>query len=95
MTTLATRVREVADIEEFDIEVLDKNGNIVDPKKNGFPKFNYEKKAKGSMTVSEWKERRFQKTYKGYDVRVLKADGAVANGNLKISTVRKSYEDED
>jgi hypothetical protein len=93
MTTLATRTREVGDIEGFDIEVIDKNGKAVDLKKNGFPKFNYDRKAKGDMTISEWKANRFKKIYKGYDVNVLKGDGAIANGNLKVATVRKSYEE--
>ena len=93
MTTLATRTREIGDIEDFDIQVVDKNGNPVDPKTNGFSKFNYDRKAKGDTTVSDWKDNRFNKTYKGYDVRVLKGDGTVANGNLKLSTVRKSYEE--
>ncbi|MFE8644775.1 hypothetical protein ACFX58_06785 [Sphingomonas sp. NCPPB 2930] len=93
MTTLATRTREIGDIEDFDIEVIDKDGNAVDPKSNGFPKFNYDRKAKGDTTVSDWKATRFNKTYKGYDVRVLKGNGTVANGNLKLSTVRKSYEE--
>ena len=94
MTTLATRTREIGDIEDFDIEVIDKNGNAVDPKQNGFPKFNYDRKAKGDTTVSEWKDKRFKKTYKGYDARILKGDGTIANGNLKLSTVRKSYEED-
>ena len=93
MTTVATRTREIGDIEDFDIQVIDKDGNAVDPKQNGFPKFNYDRKAKGDTTVADWKANRFNKTYKGYDVRVLKGDGSVANGNLKLSTVRKSYEE--
>lgn len=94
MTTLATRTREIGDIEDFDIEVVDKNGTPVDPKTNGLPKYNYDRKTKGDTTVAEWKEKRFGKIYKAYDVRVLKADGTVANGNLKLSTVRKSYEED-
>ena len=94
MTTLATRTREIGDIEDFDIEVIDKHGNAVDPKNNGFPKFDYDRKAKSDTTVSEWKESRFKKIYKGYDALVLKGDGTVANGNLKLSTVRKSYEED-
>lgn len=94
MTTLATRTREIGDIEDFDIEVIDKNGKPVDPKTNGLPKYNYDRKTKGDTTVAEWKEKRFGKTYKGYDARVLKGDGTIANGNLKLSTVRKSYEED-
>jgi hypothetical protein len=93
MTTVATRTREIGDIEDFDIQVIGSDGNAVDPKTNGFPKFNFDRKSKGDMTVAEWKLNRFTKTYKGYDAAVLKSDGSIANGNVKLSTVRKSYED--
>ena len=59
MTTLATRTREIGDLEGFDIEVIDKNGAAVDLKTNGLPKFNYEKKSKGDTTVSDWLKNRF------------------------------------
>lgn len=95
MTTLATRTREIGDIEGFDIEVIDAQGNVVDTKTNGFKKFNYDRMAKGAMTVNDWKKNRFQKTYKGYDARVLKSDGSISNGNVKLSTVRKSYEEDE
>lgn len=94
MTTLATRTREIGDIEDFDVQVIDENGQPIDPKTNGFPKFNYDRKAKGDTTVSEWKASRFSKTYKKLDVRVLKGDGTVAHGGVKLSTVRKSYEED-
>ena len=93
MTTLATRTREIGDIEDFDIQVIGEDGKPIDPKTNGFPKFDYDRKAKGDLTVSEWKENRFKKTYKKQDVQVLKGDGSIANGNVKLSTVRKSYEE--
>jgi hypothetical protein len=93
MTTLATRTREIGDIEDFDIQVIGADGKPIDPKTNGFPKFDYDRKAKGDMTVSDWKANRFNKIYKNQDVQVLKGDGSVANGNVKLSTVRKSYEE--
>ena len=93
MTTLATRMRALGDLEDFDVEVIDKDGKVVDPKKNGFAKFDFEKRAKGSTTVNDWKEKRFKKTYPGYDCRVLQADGTEAHGNTKLETVRGTYEE--
>ncbi len=94
MTTIATRMRALADLEDFDVEVIDKNGNVVDPKTNGFGKFDYDRRAKGSMTVAEWKEKRFADSYPGYDCRVLNADGTEARGNTKLENVRATYEEQ-
>ena len=71
MTTLATRTRALGDLEDFDVDVIDQNGNVVDPKTHGFAKFDFEKRAKGTTTVNDWKERRFKKTYPGYDCPLL------------------------
>jgi hypothetical protein len=53
-------MRELADLEGFDFEVVDADGAVVEPRPNGLPKYDYEKMAKGSMTVSDWKEIRFK-----------------------------------
>lgn len=92
MTTLATRMRALADLECFDIEVIDQNGNTVDPKTNGFPKFDFDNRAKKSMTVNEWKQGRFKVSYPNYECRVLNADGSEAHGNTKLASVRDTYE---
>jgi len=94
MTTLATRLRYLGDLEGFDIEVLDQNGNVVDPKTNGFEKYDFDRRSKGSTTVSEWKEKRFKATYPGHNCRVLKADGTEAHGNVKLDSIRITYEEE-
>lgn len=93
MTTLATRTREIGDLEGFDVEFYDKNGNPADPKTNGLPKYNFDRKAKSSATISEIKESRFKKIYPDYEVKILKGDGSIANGNTKLSSVRESYEE--
>ena len=55
--------------------------------------YNFDRKAKSSMTVSEWKQRRFNPTYPGYSCRVLNGDGSEAHGNAKLVSVRESYEE--
>jgi len=94
MTILATRIRELSDLEGFDVEVLDPTGKPVDIKQNGLPKYNFEKKANGTMTVADWKAKRFQKVYRRLDCRVLYDDGREAKGNAKLKTVRASYEEQ-
>jgi hypothetical protein len=94
MTTLATRQREIGNKEDFDIAILDANGAPVPLNTNGFRKFDYDCKAKGDMTVTEWKRFRFSPTYGGYDCIVLNGDGTEAHGNVKLSSVRATYEAE-
>lgn len=93
MTTLATRARELGELEDFDVEFLDSNGNPVNVKSNGFARYSFDRKAKGSMTVSDWRERRFQPSYPGYGCTVLNGDGSEAHGNTKLESVRASYEE--
>lgn len=97
MTTAATRLREIAELEGFEVEIIDEAGNAIDPATQGLPSYArvFEKKARGAWTVSEWEEKRFKKVFPSYKVRVLKDDGSIANGNTKLQTVRESYEAEE
>lgn len=94
MTTLATRVRKLSDLEGFDIIVTTSSGDPVDPKANGFRDYAYDRKAKSSITVSAWIELRFSKVYPSYSCLVLNADGSIAHGNTKLENVRETYEDD-
>ncbi len=93
MTTLATRIRALSDLEGFDVQVFDQSGNPVDPKLNGLPAYPHERKAKGTTTVAEWKGR-FTKTYPAYVVEVLDANGNIVHGNAKLESVRETYEEQ-
>lgn len=48
------------------------------------------KASKNAFTVAQWRAK-FRLQFPGYDVKVLYADGSVARGNTKLSTVRGSY----
>jgi hypothetical protein len=94
MTTVATRVRAISDLEGFDI-IVRQNGQEVDKKANGtLGSYPYEKRAKHNQTVAEWKQNRFEATYQGFTCDVLKGDGAIATGQTRIETVRQSYEED-
>ncbi len=93
MTTLATRIRELSDLEGFDVQVLDQAGTTpADPKTNGLPAYPHERKAKSSITVADWKAR-FHKAYPNYTCNVLNSDGSIAHGNTKLESVRETYEE--
>lgn len=94
MTTVATRVRAIAELEGFDI-IVKKNNKVVDPTLNGeLGLYGYEKKLKHSKTVADWKRDRFSYVYHGYTCDVLLGNGSIASGQTTLRTVRESYEDE-
>jgi hypothetical protein len=93
MTTLATRLREIRDKEGFDIQVFDNDGNPVDTGQNGFGKYDFDRRARSTMTVAEWRDSRFGETWPGHSCKVLYGDGTEAHGNALLRTVRESYED--
>ena len=94
MTRAATRASEIYEIEGFSIEFLNKDGSQLSPHQNGLPSYQkeYERRSRGTWTVSEWKEKRFTNLYPGYTVNVLKEDGEIAAGQTRISSVRETYE---
>jgi hypothetical protein len=93
MTAFATRIRNLSNLEGFDVQVFDLAGNAADLTVNGQPAYPHERKAKGSTTVANWKNR-FDTTYPNYTVEVLAADGTIAHGNTKLESVRATYEEE-
>jgi len=97
MTTAATRVREIEELEGFDVVITCKDGSPINAADQGMASYArvFEKKAKSNWTVADWTEKRFKKVYPEYDVKVLKDNGDFAKGNTKLQTVRASYEAED
>ncbi|MBV5309256.1 hypothetical protein [Chromatium okenii] len=93
MTTAATRIREIADLEGFEVEIIDGDSSI-EPTKQGLASYRsqFERRAKGTQTVSDWKENRFKRVYSAYNVEILKDDGTKAHGNMTLAVVRESYE---
>ena len=95
MTTVATKVRHISDLEGFDI-IATKENEPVDVKLNGVlkKKYPFEKMLKGAKRVSEWRAERFEKTYRGYSCDVLKGDGTIAANQTTLKTVRATYEED-
>lgn len=94
MAKVKTIERIIWENEGFDIRFV-KDGKDVRGDLSGLPQnYNYLKRAKGTMNVSQWKEKRFHKAFPGYDVEVLDGNGNVVDGHTRLSTVRESYIDE-
>ena len=52
----------------------------------------HERIARASLSVADWKRRRFENVYPDYDVEVLLADGRTAGPRTLLAKVRASYE---
>jgi hypothetical protein len=53
---------------------------------------NYERIARGSFSVADWRRRRFDAVYPEYDVEVLFDDGRPASARTQLLKVRASYD---
>ncbi len=53
---------------------------------------NHERIARASFSVADWRRRRFDDVYPGYDVEVLFGDGRTASPRTLLSKIRASYE---
>lgn len=87
MTKLATRKREIEQLEGFAIEIFNANGTPASLDTQGLPPYGYVKRAAGTSTVIQWKTR-FHGEYPGYTCDVLHKDGSVAHGNTLLKNVR-------
>ena len=66
-----------------------RDGRDVRGDKQHTPGYKFQRRMAGSKTVKEWRDGRFRKTYPGYDVEVLTADGRVAHGRTLLDTLRR------
>ncbi len=94
MATIKRVENQIANVEHFDV-IFTQFGRDIRGDREGISGYagRFEKGAPGRMTVEGWKERRFRRLYPGFDAEVLLADGTHARGNMRLSSVRTSYED--
>jgi len=92
MVKLSTRIRQIKNLEGFDIEVKKNNRTFRNlDRHNIIGEYTFKKALTGSKTVTEWRRKRFESHYTGYSYEVLDGNGAVQNGNTLLKNVRNSY----
>ncbi len=84
-----TVIRQIRKREGFNVKIK-RDGRGVHPNTT-LPGYPFERALRGVKSVAQWKEDRFFKCYPGYDLDVLNAQGKVAQGKTKLSTVRDTY----
>lgn len=91
MASIKNVERQIGNLEGFDVRFCHLDGRDVRSDKANISRFGYEKAAKGSMTVSGWKDLRFANTYPGFDCEVLDGNGDACHGAMLLSNVRDTY----
>lgn len=93
MPSVKTVERQIGNLEGFDVRLLHRDGRDVRSDMDGLPGYSarFERAAKDSMTVADWKDGRFRTVYPGYDCEVLDADGKPVHGTSLLSSVRATY----
>jgi hypothetical protein len=92
MPNIGSIERRIQRIEGFRVRLLYPDGrNIRSDQQRFHHTYNYERAASDEMTVSQWRESRFQNAYAGFKVQVLLRDGRIANGNTKLGNIRATY----
>jgi len=80
---------KIGRIEHFRVRIRYLNGADVRGDREGMPTWPYERGARDSWTVADWRARRFRNVYPGFDVDVLDGEGSVvAAGQTLLETVR-------
>ncbi len=84
--------RRIAAIEGFEVVIFLDGRNVHDNRKrDGLPRYSYNRAAKNEWKVSDWIVGRFKGDYRGFDVEVLYGNGSRAPGQTQLGTVRDSY----
>lgn len=92
MPTVKTIEAKIRKVEGFDVRILHLDGSDVRSDYDGLPNYNaYERAMSSEMTVADWKEKRFKKSYPGFQVDVLNGRGESVHGGTKLVNVRGSY----
>jgi hypothetical protein len=81
----------ISQVEGFLVTLRHLDGGDVRSDRTGLPTWPYERAAKDSWSVADWKRERFGPTYPGFVVDVLDGDGRDVHGHTKLETVRDSY----
>ena len=93
MATIERVENQIASVEHFRVAFTQLGRDIRgDREVVGGYTGRFKKGAPDRMTVEGWKERRFRRLYPGFDAEVLLANGTHARGNMRLSSVRSSYE---
>lgn len=82
-------------VKEFEAKVLEKEEVVIRvraPSSAKVDDYEYERKAAGNQSTTDWLEGRIKPLLGDYEVDVLAGDYATPHGRTKLETLRSSYE---
>ena len=82
-------------VAEFEGKVLDKEEIVIRiraPSGTQVEDYDYERKAAGNQSVTDWLDGRVRPLIKGHEVVVIAGDYAAPHGRTKLETLRAGYE---
>ncbi|MDQ1519610.1 MAG: hypothetical protein QOI55_683 [Actinomycetota bacterium] len=96
MATVRHAEKTIFDVEGFKVRLLysepgRKRGRDVRGDREDVPAYRYERAARDDFTVAAWIQKRFSRSYPGFDVEVLDRSGHPVHGRTKLATVRQTY----
>lgn len=82
-------------VAEFEAKVLEKEEIVIRiraPSNAQIGDYNYDRKAAGNSSITDWLEGRIKPLLGGYEVVVIAGDYTSPHGRTKLDTLRASYE---
>lgn len=93
MPSIAGLERAIWNLEGFRVRITHRSGRDVRSDQHENVRYSWTRRAKSTMSVAQWIEKRFSSRISGYDVVVLLNDGTTAHGRTLLETVRATYDD--
>jgi hypothetical protein len=82
-------------VAEFEAKVLEKEEILIRVRAMSSTQvddYNYDRKAAGNSSITDWLEGRIKPLLKNNEVAVIAGDYATPHGRTKLDTLRASYE---
>lgn len=93
MATVRSVERRIFNVEGFRVVIRHLDGRDVRGDREHLPSYPFGRAMKNRSNVKDWKRRRFQSTYPGFEVDVISEHGSRVHGGTLLGTVRDGYLD--
>lgn len=88
MATIKQVEKAIRECEGFEVSITPKTAGAR-PRN---PEYEYERAARNTFTVEDWKRARFEQQYPDCNIRVLRCDGRLATPRTTLAKLRAEYE---
>lgn len=88
-------MNKLISVAEFESKVLEKEEIVIKiraPANTQVQDYNYDRKAAGNSSITDWLDGRIKPLIKNNEVAIIAGDYAPPHGRTKLDTLRKSYE---